>query len=486
MTTMYLRAVALAGLAAANTSAGSAPANNSSPTPATTQGGPSNNPTAAQPTSQPRSTAARPKVDASAKSLNIELIPRFDHVLAGQAGTMDVLVRLTAVDAPTTQRPPLDVALVLDRSGSMAGDKLASAKQAALETLNQLDDDDRLTLITYDDSVSILAHRQTLTGAHRRKIRQQLLSIRDGGGTALGPALRKGIDAIGQVRRSDDVLAHVMLLSDGLANTGESRPEVIADWASRAFASGIGISTLGVGLDYNEDLMTKVANAGGGQYHFIENANAISGVLATEFSGLTSTVASHVVLSHLPQSSATITGIPGYPLYRTRQNARTDVGSLSSGRSRELMVRMHYKAPRSADLALGTFVVEFNDMLAEGGSKQITVKPKISVTTDPAIVAASENVEVAVRSVESDVATAMQEASELVERGQYEQAKQRLDVAKSTVSQEQAARPSAELETMVQELDDTNAQIDSTKTDLTARKRYQKQTKAKANAKQRK
>lgn len=432
----------------------------------------------------PEPKAQTPTRPNHAGSLSVEIIPQYSKVLAGSRGHMDVLVRLQADEVPGAERPPLDLALVLDRSGSMGGEKLAAAKQAAMETLRKLEPDDRLTFVSYDDRVNV--HTRRAKVGDGKALQRQILRIVDGGGTALGPALRSGLDELTGAQRGDDVLAHLMLLSDGLANEGESRPDVLASWTAKAFGQGVATSTLGVGLDYNEDLMTKIADAGGGRYHFIEDGSKVPEVLGDEFAGLTATVARNVEVEVDAAPGIELDGIPGYPNVVDGDAIMAKVGSMSAGRKRELLVRMDYEPPQGKIMALGTYTLRFRNVLDDGKPVEIVVEPSVEVTDDAAAADASENYAVTVRAQEIDVAAALQSASEQVNRGNYEGARRDLEKKAETLRQEAAENPDVNYAPMLDDLEEAEKDLDKAKDSLIERKRYQKKSKAKAYKKRKK
>jgi Ca-activated chloride channel family protein len=431
--------------------------------------------TPAEVSSDVRIPDPKPKAEGS---LTVEVLPRFPFVLQGQSGRMDVMVRVRAVEVPGEERPPLDLALIVDRSGSMAGDKLAAAKQAALETLRELDDDDLITFISYDDLVTVHSRRQKVakSGATKRA----MMAMTDGGGTALGPALADGLDLLRKAKRGEDVMAHVMLLSDGMANEGESRPEVLAQWTSAAHAGGVSVSTLGVGLDYNEDLMTKLADAGGGRYHFIEDSDKVAEVVAEEFAGLSSTVARNTTLSVAAEAGLEVEKIPGYPNTVDGGEVTAKVGSLTAGRKRELLVQMDYQAPKDQAMPLGTFTLRFRDTLADGVEREITLRPAVTVTADPKLVEDNENYAVTVRAYEFDVAATMQEATEAVDRGRYDDARSLLRTKREELKKQATQNPDLGLDGMVTELDEAEQKVGDAERSLQQRKLYKKSFKSKA------
>lgn len=417
-------------------------------------------------------------------SLSVEVIPQFGKVLAGTAGHLDVLVRIEAVEVPGAERPPLDLALVLDRSGSMSGEKLAAAKQAAMETIRKLDPDDRLTFISYDDRVNVHTHRAKV--GNGKALQREVLRITDGGGTALGPALRSGLDELTGAQRGQDALAHLMLLSDGLANEGEARPEVLANWTSKAFGKGVATTTLGVGLDYNEDLMTRIADAGGGRYHFIETGDQVPEVLGDEFAALTATVARNVTFEVDAAAGIEAREIPGYPNVVDGDAIMAKVGSISAGRKRELLVRMDYQPPQGDSMALGSYTLRFRDVLDDGAPVELVINPTVAVTQDAAEAEASENYAVTVRAQEIDVASALEAASQQVDRGDYEDARKDLQTKTSALRKQAAENPDVDFAPMLDDLQEAEGDLNRAKESVQERKLYQKKNKAKAYKKRKK
>ncbi|MGH7785663.1 MAG: vWA domain-containing protein [Candidatus Binatia bacterium] len=183
---------------------------------------------------------------------------------------MEVLVRIQPPDAdPSAHRRPLNLALVIDRSGSMDGAPLEEAKRCALAVVDRLAAEDRLALIAYDQRVDVLAPSAPLRD--RDALRRILRGLRSGGQTALFGGWHAGAQQVLE-RARPDVLSRVMLLSDGQANHGEIDPGHIAGACAAAAERGAATSTYGLGHHFNERLMTEMARRGGGQAWYGETA----------------------------------------------------------------------------------------------------------------------------------------------------------------------------------------------------------------------
>ncbi|HVH99023.1 MAG TPA: VWA domain-containing protein, partial [Enhygromyxa sp.] len=383
---------------------------------------------------------------ASAGLVSVEFIPQYELIVPGErlfaTQSLNVLIRLSAAkDAGATVRPDLDLAIVLDRSGSMAGDKLLHAKQAGIDLVNQLEPRDRVTLITYDDVVTtdVLARMADSEGV--LALREALLDIEPGGYTALGPALFEALDVL-ERQDGGGRLAHVLLLSDGLANQGEQRPPVIAARVAAGYGTGTTVSTLGVGADYNEDLMTLVADEGGGRYHYIEDGPQIPSVLAAELAGLTSSVAADLSVEFAAREPTSVVAVHGYVSKTEERRTSVRVGYLSSGQSREIVAQLEIpnhalRGVPGETIELGMITVRYRPIDSAAGADAPIVTLELPATIiladDPALARTSERTEVTVRVAEIESAAKLRAASEAVERNDFAAAEEIFAEAESEI-----------------------------------------------------
>jgi Ca-activated chloride channel family protein len=191
-------------------------------------------------------------------------------------------------------RAPVNLALVIDRSGSMSGDKIARAREAALELVARLGPDDIVSLIAYDSTVDTLVPAQRLRDA--RGLEQAIRNIEANGGTALHGGV---VRAVAEVRRHLGEGRHVpriILLSDGQANVGPSSPEELGRLGASLVKEGISVTTVGLGLGFNEDLMTRLAERSDGNTYFVENSDDLPRIFAAELGDVLNVVARRVVI----------------------------------------------------------------------------------------------------------------------------------------------------------------------------------------------
>ena len=198
-------------------------------------------------------------------SSTVVLTPRRAGLCAGQDNTVEVLVRIQAPEAPAgngAQRPPQALALVIDRSGSMAGRPLEEAKRCAEYVLGKLRPTDAVALVKFDNRVQRRWPAAPLgDGAPQRAA---IAGIQGGGNTNLHGGWKEGADALVEV--AGQGLKRVILLSDGQANEGVTDPAEIAAQCAAWATKGITTSTYGLGNSFNEELMVAMARAGAGNH----------------------------------------------------------------------------------------------------------------------------------------------------------------------------------------------------------------------------
>ncbi len=204
------------------------------------------------------------------------------HIPAGRVVTRYLTITLTAPPREQQRdRPAVQVALVLDRSGSMAGRKIEMARRAVEHAIRLLDTRDRLALVCYDTEVDTLLGATMATAEAKKRALDQLGTIDARGGTDLCGGWLRGASELTAPVTADN-LRRVLLLSDGQANHGETDPDTLAQHARILRDQGIATSTFGIGADFDEVLMSRLATEGGGHFYYIETPAQIPDFLASE------------------------------------------------------------------------------------------------------------------------------------------------------------------------------------------------------------
>ena len=217
-----------------------------------------------------------------------------DRGVLPAGGVQRAIVKVT-LDAPrppeSVRRPPVNLALVLDRSGSMSGDKIERAKEAAIEAVRRLGPDDLVSVVIYDHEVETIVPAQR--AANAEWIEGRIRSIRSRGNTALFAGVSQGA---AEVRKNGEGrhINRILLLSDGIANTGPSQPADLERLGRALMKERISVTTVGLGTDYNEDLMTRLSQASDGNSYFAENGRDLTRIFAAELGDVLSVAAREV------------------------------------------------------------------------------------------------------------------------------------------------------------------------------------------------
>ncbi len=215
-------------------------------------------------------------------------------LVAGKKQTAYLKVGLTGFKFQTDKkRPPVNVALVLDKSGSMKREKIKKAQEAAISAIGRLREDDIVSVITYDSTVHVVVPATKLTD--KQAIIETIESINAGGSTALFAGVSKGAAELRKFLDREKV-NRIILLSDGLANVGPDSPSELGALGRSLGKEGIAVSTMGLGLNYNEDLMVQLAQNSDGNHIFIEDAADLVKIFNYEFDDVLSVVAQEVAI----------------------------------------------------------------------------------------------------------------------------------------------------------------------------------------------
>ncbi|MFW5857570.1 MAG: vWA domain-containing protein [Planctomycetota bacterium] len=200
---------------------------------------------------------------------------------AGGARTTYLKVGLTGFPLERPEdRPPVNVAIVLDKSGSMQGEKIQKAREAAVEAIRRLTPADIVSVIAYDDTVQVVVPATKLSDPDA--VIRAIRGIQADGSTALFAGVGKGAAEVRKFLEADRV-NRIVLLSDGLANVGPQSPEELGELGASLRREGMSVTTLGLGLGYNEDLMARLAATSDGNHAFIESADELADIFGKEF-----------------------------------------------------------------------------------------------------------------------------------------------------------------------------------------------------------
>ena len=306
------------------------------------------------------------------------------------AGSQDIAVMIQMPGNGEAARPPLSLAVVIDRSGSMNGAPLRNAERAAAELVDQLRPEDAFTIVTYssgDETVFPMARAST---ANKAAAKAAIEHIIDDGGTCISCGITRGAAELASspIRGG---LRRMVLISDGQANEGLWDRDELAQLASDTAARGVSISSVGVGLDFDELTMIRLAEVGHGNYYFVEDTANLGAMFAKEMGGLADTVATDVKLVVTEARGTHIDGAYGYPITMPNFSPGAvviPVADLRFGESRKIILHATLAAGSVGTLAVGRFELSWRSPTA-GTAERASTTLATRVTTDTRAVTAS-------------------------------------------------------------------------------------------------
>jgi Ca-activated chloride channel family protein len=253
-----------------------------------------------------------------------------------------VLVELEAPPAPRqAQREPVNLAFVLDRSGSMSGDKIGLAKQAIETAVDRLLPSDRFAIVCYDDRIDLVVETTAASREAKTNAIERLRAIDARGSTDLAGGWLRGAEQVALAMAPAGV-NRVLVLTDGLANVGIVDPAELARHARELRARGVTTSTFGVGADFDEALLQSMADAGGGHFYFIEHAAQIQDHIATEVGELLQVVARDAALELTAPDSLVVGTLSPYPIERRGSRVHVLLGDLVAEQRLEIVLRVKF------------------------------------------------------------------------------------------------------------------------------------------------
>lgn len=360
-------------------------------------------------------------------------------VISENGGTAYLQLTLTSPNfLSETKRKPMNLSVVIDRSGSMSDEKkMEFAKKAFATLIDQLQPNDILSLVVYDDVVNVL-RRAVKVGENKNAIKKMLDEIYPRGSTNLGGGLIEGLK---QAEKFSDknYINRVVLLSDGLANVGITDPIELNKIARRYRNQSISITTMGVGLDYNENLMMGISESGGGNYYFIEHPNSLASIVRKEFDMVSSVLAQNGAIYLTLGNDVHISDVVGCEYKSESERLIIPIGDLYANETREFTVEISIpKGSGKKIISSGELRYESTNIIASFPTFSTTV----NYTKDYAEVEKSRDI---TTQAKADIAVStrkVEQAMQAIDEGRNEDAETILNEAKDAMTYSPAASAS--------------------------------------------
>jgi len=292
----------------------------------------------------------------------VEFFTTHAKLEAGREQTVDVLIRITPPEPKLDQssqpnwkgRSDLNLSLVIDRSGSMQGEKMIRAREAAMFCVDQMLATDRLSVVTFDEHIEVLFPSEPVT--NKQAMKDLISRVTARGSTALHEAWVRGGLTVSE-RLLDQGINRVLLITDGQANVGVTNTDEIVTQAMGLFQRGVSTSTIGIGADFNEDLLMPMAQSGGGNAWHVVEPDDMRRIFQIELEGLIAQFAHTVSLSLIPADGVRVVDVLND--FELTETGRYRLPNLQSGSPLDVVVQLRVGAEevgaqmRLLDLRLG-------------------------------------------------------------------------------------------------------------------------------------
>ncbi len=294
--------------------------------------------------------------------INLAVTLSNEYALADSKSKLKVLLQAEAMSAEPVANVPLNVVLLVDRSTSMTGAALNNVKEAACAIVDELASTDMLSLVAFGSDVDVLVQKGELTDKDAAK--KQINRLRARGATNVHEALRVGLEQVSQ-GLSEKRLSRLIFLSDGEATEGETDDDVILSLAEKARDMGVAISTLGVGEDYDEVLLSDIAANSGGNHYFIEGPEHIKEVYSREMDRFRAIIAKDVKLA--------ITLVEGtklkqlnfrYPFTQDGRTTKVRLDEIVASTEQKCLLDLEIEPRNEGEFRLGEVELSYDDVLS--------------------------------------------------------------------------------------------------------------------------
>lgn len=362
-------------------------------------------------------TPATPTVTetpASAPGL-LSLTAELDQgaLLQGSGQDRYLVIEVAAPELPGDERRPVHLAVVMDTSGSMAGrGKITNARMAAKELASLMGPADTLSLVTFSSGATVHLPTQAVTDPAR--IGQIVDSIRPEGGTNLYDGLSAGI---AQLDRPDLAgVKRVVLLSDGKVTMGVTDTATLIREAGAGVSSGVSVSALGLGLDYDEDLLSAMSDTGGGSYRFVDRPGQLAQLFAEELQQMGAVAGREAMVDVNLPSGVTLQELYGYDASVRPDGFGVFLGDVHGGETRKIVARVRVSSAATGTLSVADVGLRYADV-ETGTVASALARVEASVTTDTRVAARSRDNGVLAKATSARSAKLLDESARAWEDG---------------------------------------------------------------------
>jgi Ca-activated chloride channel family protein len=368
---------------------------------------------------------------------------RLGHASIGRAGETYLVAQVTAPkEEKLGAAPPMNLGIIIDRSGSMKGERIQNAMNAAVAAVERMRDGDNVTVVAFDQTADVVVRPTRVGASSRGQIQAAIRSIRLGGDTCISCGLEEGMRQLraAATTTGGDHIDRMILVSDGAANTGIKDVDGIKTMARRMNGNGVTISTIGVDVDFDEKLMGAIASEANGRHHFVANASSLPGVFAQEFDDVLASVANDAELVITPAPGVDVEEVFDRSFRREGDHIVVPFGAFSARQEKTVLIRLKVPTDKEGNEAVADLSLRFRDLVKKADASCAGTL-SIAVKTD-----GSEQREldpfVAARLERSRTAQTLSDANDLFEAGRVAEARAKLTAQQHRIAAAKSLAPS--------------------------------------------
>ncbi len=376
--------------------------------------------------------------------MHVKALLDLDMIAMEASDELTLMLDLTApANAERTTRPSQAVQIVVDRSGSMEGGRLESAKGSLLKLIDRLAPQDYFGIVSFDDTALVEVPTRKMSDHHLPTLRKSIRELHTGGSTDISAGYLLGLREVNRLQAEGG--ATLLLVSDGHANAGERDPHFFADVSSKSATEKVTTSTIGIGTGYDETILESLAKGGGGAHRFAGSIDEAVGAIAAEVDDLLDKTIVNAVLRLTPTDAMTSTPaievLQRLPYWKDGESYVVQLGDFYSGENRRFVIKIDLPGVAALGLCkIADITVEYLDLAAR---QEIAVTMPVNVNVVPGDVAAGRVADPIVRAERLilEAQTAKSLAVDELRSGKIKEASSRLNNTAASLRREASLIP---------------------------------------------
>ncbi len=364
----------------------------------------------------------------------------------------------------TKQRTPMNISIVIDRSGSMGEkNKLDYVKKAVDYLIDEAGTDDYVSIVTYDDYVDVL--QKSMIVREKYELSEKINALQPGGFTNLSGGMFEGYDQVNS-NYMRGYVNKVFLLSDGLANRGiTDRYKLSTMVKEKNRRDGVTISTFGVGTEFNENMMTDIAEYGKGNYYYIKNSSDIPEIFATELRNMKNLVGQNTKMKvRFPKDNLRVSKVFGYPYEVEGDVVTIDFKDIFSAQKKSVLIKFDVTQNSEKKLVFENELT-YEDVTADFRLVSEKNTNNVEQTSSIDKYNSSRNETVVQNIAMFEANEIMEEALKNVDDGNYVRAKELMSGARDYMDEQlKTVNPSPEMKRQSENIDRYSKDVESVET----------------------